>query len=142
MTLYLKLSFKINVLSEISTLCFTGVPRVEISVESPVVVGSETTIKSSILSTPTPSKIEWQRSKDGINFDCIKNANSIKNRSIPACPFYKISKATFEDKLYYRLLVWNEIGKSASNIVQLKVTGSMVIIKILSLNNSVFRQVV
>lgn len=101
-------------------------------VDSPVSFESETTVKSVISSTPTPEKIEWQKSKDGINFHSIENANTSENTKFSTCPFLKINKATFADKLYYRLLVWNRIGESVSNTIFLNVTGSMVLILRLS----------
>lgn len=107
--------------------CFIDVPQVQIFVDSPLCFGFETKIKSVISSKPTPDKIEWQTSEDGISFRCIGIANSTENARISTCPILKIHKATFDDKLYYRLLVWNGIGKGVSNTVYLNVTGSMVL---------------
>lgn len=105
--------------------CFTDVPRVRIFVDSPVCFGSETIIKSVVSSTPTPEKTEWQKSKDETDFhligksDIYLGSNDFKN------PFLVIPKTTFADKLFYRLWVWNRVGKSVSNTFYLNVTGSM-----------------
>lgn len=106
--------------------CFTDVPRVRIFVDSPVCFGSETIIKSVVSSTPTPEKTEWQKSKDGTDFHLIGKPDiylgsneNFKN------PFLVIPKTTFADKLFYRLWVWNRVGKSVSNTFYLNVTGSM-----------------
>lgn len=108
---------------------FTDVASVQISVDSQVCCGSETTIKSVVSSIPTPEKIEWQNSKDGIDFSCISKPEFFEIDDTFICPFFLLPKTTFADKLYYRLLVWNGIGESVSNIVYLNITGSMVIIK-------------
>lgn len=108
---------------------FTDVASVQISVDSQVCCGSETTIKSVVSSIPTPEKIEWQNSKDGIDFSCISKPEFFEIDDTFTCPFFLLPKTTFADKLYYRLLVWNGIGESVSNIVYLNITGSMVIIK-------------
>lgn len=76
-----------------------------------------------ISSTPTPQKINWQTSKDGVDFHSIKNAKD----SYHADSSLVIHKATFADKLYYRLNVWNGIGETISNTVYLNVTGSMML---------------
>lgn len=114
-----------EVFLKISFHCFTGVPHVEIFVDSPVFLGSQTAIKSVISSTPTPEKMEWQKSKDGIDFQIIEKVESFERSVISKCPFLMIHKATFADKLYYRLMVWNGIGEGVSNTVYLNVTGSM-----------------
>lgn len=97
--------------------------------DSPVCFGSETIIKSVVSSTPTPEKTEWQKSKDGTDFHLIGKPNifhgsteNFKN------PFLVIPKTTFADKRFYRLWVWNRVGKSASNTLYLNVTGSMTLI--------------
>lgn len=105
--------------------CFSDVPVVKLLEVSPVCFGSETAIKSVISSTPTPTKIEWQQSKYGINFHCVRDAHTFESTDSFSCPSLVINKATFDDKLYYRLLVWNGIGKGVSNTVYLNVTGSM-----------------
>lgn len=107
---------------------FTEVPSVKIIVDSSVCFGSTTTIKSEVLSTPKPQKIEWQKSKDGTKFLSTENPILFNSTDIFTSPSYVIPKTTFTDKLYYRLLVWNEIGESVSNTVYLNVTGSMALI--------------
>lgn len=81
-----------------------------------------------VTSTPLPEIAKWQTSKDGIEFQSIdiNNVNYIESNEHPECPVLVISKATFNDKLYYRLLMWNKIGKGVSNTVYLNVTGSMI----------------
>lgn len=111
-----------------STYFFTEAPSVKILVDSSVCFGSTTTIKSEVSSTPKPNKIEWQKSKDGIDFQCIETPLYFRSTDIFTSPSYVIPKTTFTDKRYYRLLVWNEIGESVSNTVYLNVTGSMALI--------------
>lgn len=104
----------------------TDVPSVKLLNVWPVLCGSKTTIKSEVLSTPKPEKIEWQKSKDGVDFHPIKEANGSKHTKSSSCFPLVIPKATFADKLYYRLLVWNKIGKGVSNTMLLNITGSMI----------------
>lgn len=80
---------------------------------------------SVISSTPTPKKIEWQKSKDGVEFNCIGKPIYFESDDTFTCPFLPLKKTTFADNLYYRLLVWNGIGEGVSNTVYLNVTGSM-----------------
>lgn len=107
---------------------FTEVPSVKILVDSSVCFGSTTTIKSEVSSTPKPKKIEWQKSKNGINFNCTEKPLYFTSTDIFTSPSYAIPNTTFTDKLYYRLLVWNETGEGVSNAVFLNVTGSMALI--------------
>lgn len=94
--------------------------------DSQVCCGSESTIKSLVSSIPTPKKIEWQNSKDGIDFFRISKPEFFETDDSFTCPFFLIPETTFADKRYYRLLVWNGIGESVSNTVYLNITGSMV----------------
>lgn len=103
------------------------VPSVNISIKSTVsFYGSKTTIKSVVLSNPSPGKVEWQRSKDGNTFDFIdiEQPKYFGSLNCFESPYLVISNTTFDDRLYYRLLVWNKIGKNVSNVVYLNVTGS------------------
>lgn len=102
----------------------TDVPSVELLEVSPIFCGSKTTIKSVISSTPTPENIEWQTSRDGVDFHSMKKTKYFDNTDSS----FVIHKATFADKLYYRLRVWNGIGETISNMVYLNVTGSMIFI--------------
>lgn len=107
---------------------FSDVPIVNISIKSTVsFYGSKTTIKSVVLSNPSPGKVEWQRSKDGNTFDFIdiEQPKYFGSLNCFESPYLVISNTTFDDRLYYRLLVWNKIGKNVSNVVYLNVTGSM-----------------
>lgn len=105
--------------------CFSDIPSVKIFEDSSVCFGSETTIRSVISSTPPPEKTEWQKSMDGINFSCIRYAKYPQSTDNSTCPPFVIKKTSFDDGVFYRLLVWNAIGESVSNTVYLNVTGSM-----------------
>lgn len=97
--------------------------------DSPVCFGSETIIKSVVSSTPTPEKTEWQKSKDETDFDLIGKPDIyLGSNENYKNPFLVIPKTTFADKLFYRLWVWNRVGKSASNTFYLNVTGSTALI--------------
>lgn len=98
-----------------------------------VYFGSKTTIKAGILSTPPTVKVEWQKSKNGNDFYCINTTeekySGSKNFLIPESEsaILVILRTTFDDMLFYRLMVWNRIGVNFSNTVELKVTGSKVL---------------
>lgn len=113
---------------EFCSHCITDVPCVELLEVSPIFCGSKTTIKCVLSSTPTPENIEWQTSRDGVDFKSIGRAKYFDNTD-NSCV---IHKATFADKLYYRVRVWNGIGETISNTVYLNVTGSMIFIFSLS----------
>lgn len=105
---------------------FLDIPKATISTESKVYLGSTAQIRSEISSTLLPNKHEWQKSFDGNEFHCIDinerkyhGTDGLKN------PLLVISNTTFDDILYYRLLVWNIIGGCDSNTVYLNVIGSM-----------------
>lgn len=103
------------------------------SVDRKVYFGSRTTIKAGILSTPPTEKVEWQKSKNGNDFYCINTTeekySGSKNFLIPESEsaILVILRTTFDDMLFYRLMVWNRIGVNFSNTVELKVTGSKVL---------------
>lgn len=80
-----------------------------------------------VSSTPPPQQIKWQKSRDGINFHCIDitKPKYYGSNNISLKPLFVIPKATFDDKVYYRLLVRNKIRESISDTVHLNVTGSM-----------------
>lgn len=120
-----------NLVGSKSKNIMLDVPSVKLLNVWPVLCGSKTTIKSEVLSTPKPEKIEWQKSKDGVDFHPIKEANGSKHTKSSSCFPLVIPKATFADKLYYRLLVWNKIGKGVSNTMLLNITGSLPNIKII-----------
>lgn len=81
------------------------------------------------MSTPSPDAVEWQKSQDGMNFKIIdiKEPKYTGSNIFPLFPLLEIPKATFDDKLFYRLKVWNKIGITVSDNVYLNVTGSMVL---------------
>lgn len=103
------------------------IPKVKISTEQQVYFGSATTLTSNIFSCPSPDGVEWQKSNDGKTYDSIYIRQSKYNgsNSKHESPLLVIPKVTFEDKLHYRLLVWNKIGEQYSNTVFLNVIGSM-----------------
>lgn len=110
---------------------FLDVPSVNIEVNPTVYFGSKATITAVVSSSPPPEQVRWQKSKDGNNFHCIDitKPNYYGSNDIPSKPLLQIPKATFDDKLYYRLLVRNKIRESISDTVQLNVTGSMIFFK-------------
>lgn len=108
---------------------FLDVPSVDIEVNPTVYFGSKATITAVVSSTPPPEQVIWQKSKDENNFYCIDitKPNYYGSNDIPFKPLLVILKATFDDKLNYRLLVRNKIGESISETVHLNVTGSKIL---------------
>lgn len=118
---------------------FLDAPSVDIKVDPTVYFGSKATISAVVSSCPPPEQVKWQKSKDGNNFHCIDitKPNYYGSNDIPSKPLLVIPKATFDDKLYYRLLVRNKIRESISDAVCLNVTGSMIFFFILKLHSSI-----
>lgn len=114
---------------------FSDIPGVEIETDPKVYYGSKTTFRSKVSSIPSRKKVEWQTSKDGTDYHCIdvEDPKYYGSNVIPECPLLVIPKTKFDDKLYYRLLVWNDIGEGISNTVKLNVTGSMIFIFVLEI---------
>lgn len=108
---------------------FSDVPSVEIETDSKVCFGSKTTFRSKVSSIPSSKKVEWQTSKDETDYHCIdiEDPKYYGSNAIPECPLLVIPKITFDDKLYYRLVVLNKIGGGISNTVKINVTGSMIL---------------
>lgn len=106
---------------------FVDVPNVNIEVNPGVYFGSKASITAVVSSSPPPEQIKWQKSKDGNNFHCIDitKPNYYGSNDIPFKPLLVIPNATFDDRMYYRLLVRNKIRESISDTVYLNVTGSM-----------------
>lgn len=106
---------------------FVDVPCIEISTKSPVHFASDTTLTSSVSSMPPPKKAVWQKSKNGNDFSelVVTKSKYFGSNVSPECPRLVIPKTTFDDRLYYRLQISNKLGVNVSNIVYLKVTGSM-----------------
>ncbi|XP_065927180.1 uncharacterized protein [Magallana gigas] len=101
------------------------IPKATISTESNVYLGSTTQIRSEVLSTPSISKYEWKKSVDGNAFQCIViNERNYHGSGNLMNPLLVIKDTTFDDILYYRLLVENFIGVCVSNTVYLNVTGN------------------
>lgn len=116
----------VNAVGSVSKDVTLNVPIVKIPQEQAGCFGSEITITPSILSIPSPKRANWQRSQDGIKFKLIhiNDKKYVGSSDDPECPKLVISKATFDDRLYYRLLVCNEMGEGVSNTVHLNITGS------------------
>lgn len=107
--------------------CFVDVPHAEISTEQQFYFGSTASISSNVVSCPSFEGLEWQKSIDGIDFHTIDISQPKYYRS--TCnlenPILVIQTLTFEDRLHYRLLVWNIVGDKFSNTVFLNVVGGM-----------------
>lgn len=121
-----ELKFAEEKLEIFDSLFFWDIPKATISTESKVYFGFESQIRSKISSTLPPNKYIWQKSADGNAFHCIDinerkyyGTDHLKNRSLV------LQNTTFDDILYFRLLVGNLIGVCVSNTVHLNVTGSM-----------------
>uniref|UniRef100_A0A8W8NTZ8 Ig-like domain-containing protein n=1 Tax=Magallana gigas TaxID=29159 RepID=A0A8W8NTZ8_MAGGI len=104
-------------------------PCVDISIKPGPTVhfASNTKITAIVMSTPQPEKAQWQKSKDGNVFLAldVKRSKYFGSNSSPGCPCLVIPKTTFNDIGYYRLQISNKLGVNVSNIVYLKVTGSL-----------------
>lgn len=108
-------------------LFLAEIPSAELSVESNGFFGSKATIRCMFLSCPLPEKVRWQKSKDKrvfLTIDITAPEYS-GSRDVPKSAILVIPQISFDDKLFYRLLVWNKIGQNYSNIIHLNVTGSM-----------------
>lgn len=107
---------------------FTDIPNVEIVLDPLFHFGSYATITAEVSSIPPTENVEWQKSKDGIDFHCIdiKTPKYYGSSVMPASPLLKILEIGFVDKLYYRVLVGNKFGESISNTVFLGVKGSKI----------------
>lgn len=106
---------------------FADIPRVELSLESNGFFGTKSTMRSNVLSCSLPEKVQWQKSNDNRIFlpiDIRAPAYS-GSTDVPKSAILVIPKMSFDDKLFYRLFVWNKIGQNYSNIIYLNVTGSM-----------------
>nr|XP_034321578.1 uncharacterized protein LOC105323062 [Crassostrea gigas] len=115
-----------NAVGSVSKDVILDVPIVDIEVNPTVYFGSKATIRAVVSSTPPPEQVIWQKSKDGNNFYSIDitKPNYYGSNDIPSKPLLVIPKATFDDKLNYRLLVRNKTRESISETVHLNVTGS------------------
>ncbi|XP_062609206.1 uncharacterized protein LOC134270956 isoform X2 [Saccostrea cucullata] len=113
-----------NAVGAVAESIILGVPKVSILAES-VCYGENTDINSVVSSCPPAERAVWEKSIDAVIFETIyvrdrKYANSILD---PSNPVLRLTSLTFDDKLYYRLRVWNSIGECVSNTILLKVTG-------------------
>ncbi|XP_062568433.1 titin-like, partial [Saccostrea cucullata] len=113
-----------NAVGAVAESIILGVPKVSILAES-VCYGENTDINSVVSSCPPAERAVWEKSIDAVIFETIyvrdrKYANSILD---PSNPVLRLTSLTFDDKLYYRLRVWNSIGECVSNTILLNVTG-------------------
>lgn len=122
--------FLISIVLNVKQYClfFPDVPNVKISFDPIFKFGSKATITTEVSSNPSPEKLEWQKSKNGIEFHCIdiKNPKYYGSSEEAECPMLVILEIDFADKLHYRLVVWNIFGESISNTVFLDVKGSTI----------------
>lgn len=122
--------FVISIVFYVKQYClfFPDVPNVKILLDPIFKFGSKATITTEILSIPSLENLEWQQSKDGIDFYCIdiKNPKYYGSSEEPECPMLVLLEIDFADKLYYRLVVRNIFGESISNTVFLDVKGSTI----------------
>lgn len=107
--------------------CFVDVPHAVISTEQQFSFGFSAAISSIVVSCPPFDGLEWQKSIDGIDFHPIdisqpKYYGSSYNLENPVLV---IQTLTFEDRLHYRLLLKNIVGKKSSNTVFLNVVGGI-----------------
>lgn len=110
-----------------STVSFSGVPTVKLSIDSTFCFGSRAILKAEVTAIPFPEKAKWQKSKEIDNFHSINitNRKYYGSKDIPESPMLVVSNINFEDKIHYRVLVSNKIGDGISDTVYLNVTGSM-----------------
>lgn len=100
---------------------------ITISISSRGSLASETIIKSSVSSCPSPTEAQWQKSNDGNTFVAIDitQPEYCESNLNPNSPSLVIASTTFAGKQFYRLRVSNIIGVSFSNTVDLKLTRGM-----------------
>lgn len=107
-------------------IIFSDIPTATISKESNVFFGFETQIRATVSSTLPLNTYKWQKSVDGTAFHFIDiNAGKYHGSDYLKDTSLVLQKPTFDDMLYYCLLVGNLIGDRVSNTVYLDVTGSM-----------------
>jgi hypothetical protein len=104
-----------------------GIPTATVFTEVPIYVGTEAKIDSLIAACPLPERVSWQKSFDSVTFEAIDmdDPRYYGSKLDPTNPVLIFRKVSFDDKLYYRLLVWNKIGECISNTVYINVTGGM-----------------
>lgn len=110
-----------------STVSFSDVPTVKLSIDSTFRFGSRAILKAEVTAIPFPEKAKWQKSKEIYNFHSINitNRKYYGSKDIPESPMLVVSNINFEDKIHFRVLVSNKIGDGISDTVYLNVTGSM-----------------
>lgn len=101
------------------TCQFLDVPKANISTEPRSFYGSYISILSQVVSCPAPDGIQWQKSIDGLKFQNIDISKAkYHGRSLNSMsPSLEMKQISFDDKLFYRLHVWNKIGERVSNTV-------------------------
>lgn len=101
------------------------IPSAQILSATKVVFGSDTNFECLVSGCPPPDKVEWQNSPDGKTF---KHIDVYKDKYFgsstdPSSPFLLVQNATLMDQQYYRVVVWNALGKCTSKKTFLQVTG-------------------
>ncbi|XP_062613406.1 uncharacterized protein LOC134275169 [Saccostrea cucullata] len=101
------------------------VPVVTLPEQVVVTVGSPASIEANVKSCPSPDKVVWQKSMES-NPESFQNIDIYDSKYLgsngdPADPKLVISSNSNDDGQYYRLLVFNGIAKSTSNITHLNV---------------------
>lgn len=105
-------------------IAFADIPNANIVTDSEIVFGSKTIIKAFISSCSSINGMEWQKSIDGNIFRWINVVDDPKHEgssNYTKSPILVIKNTTYEDVLYYRLRVWNEIGDIFSNTLRLNI---------------------
>lgn len=108
----------INAAGSVTKQTVLGIPSAIIEANKEIVFGSNHTLKGTITSCPSPVKVEWLYSVDGLTFLPI-DINSTKHHgsSVDATsPKLLISDADLSHQQYYRISVKNLIGECTSNI--------------------------
>jgi hypothetical protein len=104
-----------------------GIPNATVATDVQVYLGSDTKISAMITSCPPAEGAVWEKSSDSVTFETIdvKKPKYYGSTLDPSNPLLMFTKTAFEDKLYYRLRVWNKLGQCISNEEYLNVTGGM-----------------
>nr|XP_034324490.1 uncharacterized protein LOC117689028 isoform X4 [Crassostrea gigas] len=102
-----------------------GLPRPHLLSSTTTIHGSKTTINCRISSCPSPEEVQWQKSSNGTTFSSVdvKDPKYHGSNEDLCTPFLIIPKTTFDDCLYYRIIVRNKIGECKSDTFFLEVTG-------------------
>lgn len=107
--------------------CIIDILSAQILSTTKIRCGSDTRFDCLVSGYPPPDKVEWQKSFDGTTFHPIDvyNDKYYGSSTDPYSPFLLLRNATLNDQQYYRVVVWNVIGKCTSNHAFLQVTGGI-----------------